>query len=220
MHDKLAKLRSEQQRVLLRPASSRQAGTLEARQREWATQIDEMYSELTAEILVAAADCSPRKRTPSLQGGLRTRPRSEWRPDADWHKLKHNADTEWLKHKEVPHDHVNKPLSEKIYRQACSDLRIHTSQSRASWLSQRLQKTSLHASPHKIKLTWAKLKRSLGTESTSGLPAQVRGDDDSVLQGEQATAEWHKKRAACRSVGTTRCRVALPYCAAGRTGPA
>ena len=194
--NKLVMLRAQQKKTLSHPAGSRPANEVAARQKEWSVQIDEIYEELTSGILTAAAECLPRKKTPSLQGGLRTKPRTSWRPDAEWHKLKLHTQTEWLKHKDTPHDHTDYLLSKQTYKQACRDLRVHTSRARSSWLSRRLQNTSLLVSSHKVKLTWAKLKRSLGSESASGLPAQVRGDDGAVLQGKEAAAEWHKKRSA------------------------
>ena len=195
VNSELESLRAKQKKALQQPAGKRATGSIQVQQQEWTKQISEIYSKLTAGVLAAAAECLPRKKTPSLRGGMRTRPRTQWHPDATWHKLKQRAQESWQEHKDTPQDHADALLNKRTYRQACRDLRIHTSQSRTRWLSQRLHNTSLHAPSHTVKFTWEKLKRSLGSESISGLPAQVRGGDGRVLQGQEAAAEWHRKRA-------------------------
>ena len=195
VNSELEALRAKQKKSLQQPAGKRATGSIHAQQQQWTKQISEIYSKLTAGVLAAATECLPRKKTPSLRGGMRTRPRTQWHPDATWHRLKQRAQESWQKHKDMPQDHADALLSKRTYREACRDLRIHTSQSRTRWLSQRLHNTSLHAPSHTVKFTWEKLKRSLGSESISGLPAQVRGGDGRVLHGQEAAAEWHRKRA-------------------------
>ena len=176
-----------------------------------------MNSKLTAGVLAAAAECLPRKKTPSLRGGMRTRPRTQWHPDATWHKLKQRAQESWQEHKDTPQDHADALLNKRTYRQACRDLRIHTSQSRTRWLSQRLHNTSLHAPSHTVKFTWEKLKRSLGSESISGLPAQVRGGDGRVLQGQEARYIRQSQKTHLPLKTTAQSRSSIPSVSSMRT---
>ena len=87
VNSELESLRAKQKKALQQPAGKRATGSIQVQQQEWTKQISEIYSKLTAGVLAAAAECLPRKKTPSLRGGMRTRPRTQWHPDATWHKL-------------------------------------------------------------------------------------------------------------------------------------
>jgi len=157
--------------------------------------INAVYDQLTKGIIKAAEQCLPRKKPPSLKGGLRVLSKQVWQPDKHWHISKKEKVASWQASKGASDsDSIGTTLRQN-HRKACQALRIHTNKSRAKWLSNRLQKVSLFGDAHTAKHTWDQLKRSLGAEIMSGLPTQVRMASGKIVSGKEADDQWHKTRA-------------------------
>ena len=57
--------------------------------------INAIYDQLTKGIIKAAEQCLPRKKPPSLRGGLRVLSKQVWQPDKHWHTLKREKVMSW-----------------------------------------------------------------------------------------------------------------------------
>ena len=165
--------------------------------------IDAVHAQPTKNIIKAAEQCLPRKKIPSMRGGFKILSKQVWQADKQWHTLKKEQTKSRQDMKDVSRDDSTWATLRQTHRQSCHALRIHTSKSRAKWLSNRLQQVSLFGDTQSTKHTWDKLKRNLGAEVMSGLPTQVRMATGEIVSGKEADEQWHRTRESISKFDST-----------------
>ena len=157
-------------------------------------EIHNNYDTLTTGILESAAACLPHKSSPAARARSASLP-SFWKPDNEWYKLKKVVETTREKEAHLAHGSpAEQEAARGAHRAAYHALRLYTTESRARWTNKRLSTISLLAPAHTVKATWQVLKRQLGSEAQSGLPAVVKTAQGDILKGQAATNHWHTAR--------------------------
>ena len=161
-------------------------------------EIQDIYENLTTGILNSASACLPRKPAPSESGArAHTTPASFWKPDTKWHELKQTVEKARKREANCAGGTPDElQAARDDHRAAYLALRLHTTESRARWMNKRLSVISLLAPAYTVKATWQVLKRQLGSDSQSGLPAVVKTARGDILKGQAATDHWHTAREA------------------------